>query len=225
MQSLNLEETAKKTKNNIPTPTQGKNQIKDTRQQKSGSRDIRRGPQNNLAHKINHMIKASEVRVVLPETTPLNGEEHNTGSNSEVMPLSKALELSLKYGVDLIEIAPKANPPVCKLMDYGKFLYREQKAHKKDKHTKSKEIGCHVNIAENDLNTKIKHAEEFLHASHQVVFKVQFRGREAVHKEIGIQLLETIQERLTKSGTADGAPKINGKLAMLRFSPKKQSKS
>jgi translation initiation factor IF-3 len=175
-----------------------------------------RGPLNGQGHRINHMIKAPEVRVVY---------ENSTGENtSEVMSLSKALNLSHEQGVDLIEISPKANPPVCKLMDYGKFTYREQKSHKKDKHTKSKEIGCHVNIAEHDLNTKLRHAEDFLSHGHSVVFKVQFRGRETIHKEIGLDLLKNIQGKLTDFGNPEGAPKLNGKLAMLRFSPKRQNK-
>lgn len=166
-------------------------------------------------HRINHMIKSPEVRVVY---------ESDKGENiTEVLSLSNALDLSLKKGVDLIEISPKSNPPVCKLMDYGKFLYREQKNHKRDKQTKSKEIGCHVNIAENDLQTKLRHAEDFLANGNQVIFKVQFRGRESAHKEIGVELLQTIQRKLEDSGTSDGTPKINGKLAMLRFSPKKQN--
>lgn len=167
-------------------------------------------------HKINHMIKASEVRVIHED-----GEEEK---HSEVLQLSKALELALQLKVDLIEISPKATPPVCKLMDYGKFIYREHKNQKRGKNTKNKEIGCHVNIAEHDLETKIRHAEEFLSHSHQVVFKVQFRGREAAHKEIGIDLLKRIQSRLEQTGYADGNPMINGKIAMLRFSPKKQIK-
>jgi translation initiation factor IF-3 len=173
-------------------------------------------PNNKMFnHRINHMIRSPEVRVVY---------ESDKGENiTEVLSLSNALDLSLKQGVDLVEISPKSNPPVCKLMDYGKFLYREQKNHKRDKQTKSKEIGCHVNIAENDLHTKLRHAEDFLANGNQVIFKVQFRGREAAHKEIGVELLKTIQEKLEVAGTAEGTPKVNGKLAMLRFSPKKQN--
>lgn len=175
-------------------------------------------------YKINHMIKSPQVRIVYQEGDKQGDTQNECQNGSSVMSLSKALELSLKLGVDLIEIAPKANPPVCKLMDYGKFVYKEQKNHKKEKHTKCKEIGCHVNIAENDLNTKIRHAEEFLLEHHQVTFKVQFRGREAAHKEIGIELLENIKTRLENVGTSDLKPQINGKFAMVRISPKRQNK-
>jgi translation initiation factor IF-3 len=108
-------------------------------------------------------------------------------------------------------------------MEIGKFLYREQKSHKHEKKTKSKEIGFHVNIAEHDLLTKMRHAAEFLTDHHQVTFKLQFRGRETVHKEIGIELLKRVEVHLKDVGTPDGSPKINGKLALLRFSPKRRN--
>lgn len=174
---------------------------------------------NAPSHRINHQIKSPSVRIVYDPQQITQSQEP-----SEILSLQKALELSMKLGVDLVEVSPKANPPVCKLINYGKFVYREQKNHKKEKHTKSKEIGCHINIGAHDLDTKIKHAHEFLTHHHQVVFKVAFRGREAVHKDLGIELLQTISEKLSDIGNPDGNPKINGKLAILRFSPKRQNK-
>jgi translation initiation factor IF-3 len=184
-----------------------------------------KGQQKLQPHRINHQIKSPQVRLVHPHINE-GGDTPTTNTNpaqSEVVSLQKALSLSIELGLDLVEIAPKANPPVCKIMNYGKFLYREQKNHKKEKHAKIKEIGCHVNIAEHDLHTKIRHAEEFLSQGHQVCFKVQFRGRESVHKEMGIALLESIGQTLANSGlgSPDGIAKINGKIATIRFCPKK----
>jgi translation initiation factor IF-3 len=151
------------------------------------------------------------------KNVPPKGKHVKT--RSVVMSLSQALKEANKRNQDLIEINGKASPPICKIMEYGKFIYREQKSHKKDKSTKCKEIGFHVNIADHDFQTKMRQAKNFLLENHPLIFKIQFRGRECAHQEIGISLFNKVVEFLAEVGKQDSAPKINGKVAILRLSP------
>jgi translation initiation factor IF-3 len=205
------------------------------------ARDNKLQPKHNL----NHQIRSPQVRVVFDNPAlnqgqdpqnPQNPQGSETGSNtnlqetkrinkqntSEVFSLERALKLAQELQADLIEINPKASPPICKIMDYGKFLYREQKSHKKEKTMKAKEIGFHVNIAEHDFETKMRQAKEFLEHGWPITFKLQFRGRECAHKEIGISLFEKVTKSLSTCGRQDGEPKVSGKFAMLRIYPLKQ---
>lgn len=170
-------------------------------------------------HNLNHQIKSPQVRVIFEGTdghADIGGDHKPT---STVMVLHEALKKAESLKVDLIEINSKASPPICKLMDYGKFLYRSQKSVKKEKKTKSKELGFHINIAAHDFETKMRQAREFLEDNCPVTFKIQFRGRECAHKEIGLSLFSKVSEALEKKGRQDGDPKVNGKFAMLRVCP------
>lgn len=107
------------------------------------------------------------------------------------MRTSDALKKAQSLGLDLVEIAPKANPPVCKIVDYGKFRYEAAKAEKERKHNASrlKEVKFRVNISEHDYITKIKHAEDFLDKGNKVKITLQFRGREMAHQELGMEVV------------------------------------
>jgi translation initiation factor IF-3 len=181
-------------------------------------------PKRDTLHNLNHQIRSPYVRVVFENNPNLNGQENeeSKAEKSRVLKLSEALKEANSKGLDLIEINPKSSPPICKIMDYGKFIYREQKSHKKDKHKKPKEIGFHVNIATHDFETKMRQAINFLKEGSPVTFKIAFRGRECAHKEIGINLFERVVQHLNANGKQDGQPKISGKLAVLRICPTKQ---
>lgn len=125
-------------------------------------------------------------------------------------------------GEDLIEIArPENGPPVCRIADVGKLRYELEKAHKKEKSHRTKEIGLHTNIAEHDLQTKLRHAKEFLEDEDRVVFRLQFRGRERAHKDLGTALLDRICKELDAHARFD-APNSAGANIFLRGSPKKR---
>lgn len=134
-----------------------------------------------------------------------------------------------ELGVDLVEISPTANPPVCKLMDYGKYKYREQKrAHEakmKQKQVHVKEIKLRPVTDEHDYQIKLRNAKRFLEDGDKVKFIVQFRGREMAHQELGLRYLEKAQLDLVDLITIEQAPKVEGRNAIMIVSPtKKQNK-
>lgn len=159
-------------------------------------------------YRVNHEIKAPEVRVI-----------HN--QDNRLLPLKEAITLAKNYGLDLIEVSSNSKPPVCKIENYGKFLYSIEKAKKHEKNHKVKELHLHVNIGEHDYQTKIKQGKKFLEEHHPVVIRLQFRGRENVHKDMGVELLERVGKDLEEVGHTEGRPKIDGKNAFLRVSPGK----
>src|SRR6266480_2594945 len=152
----------------------------------------RRGASSNLQPQIrvNGRIRAREVRVILATTSEQLG----------VMRLTDALRKAQTLGLDLVEVAPTANPPVCKIVDFGKFRYDISK-HSKDKKpsgSKLKEIKFRVNIDEHDYLTKVRHAEEFLDRGNKVRVQLQFRGREMAHHELGTHLVEKVRDALSR---------------------------
>ena len=148
-------------------------------------------------HILNHQIKAHTIRV-------LDEEGNQLGIMATVEALKKAREL----GVDLIEIAAKATPPVCQLCEYGKFLYRQAKK-EKEVHSapRLKEVQLSVNIAEHDLKIKLKHTLEFLKEGHPVKVQLQLHGREKAHPELGRMVLEQFIALLVQEGYVQ--PKIS----------------
>lgn len=126
--------------------------------------------------------------------------------------------------LDLVEIAKDANPPVCKIMDFGKYRYKQQmvkKQSKKKQHTvKLKEVRFRPRIGEHDLEMKINHAIKFLEKGNKLKLTVMFRGRELAHKEIGLDLLNNVIERLTEVGNVDKAPLSEGRFINAFLSPK-----
>lgn len=128
-------------------------------------------------------------------------------------------------GVDLVEVAPNAKPPVCRLMDYGKYKYelKKNQASKKQKTQSIKEIKLRPNIGIHDLNVKMNHIKEFLENGHKTRVRIFFRGREIVHPELGKQLAEKIHEELKDISTVDLEPKLEGKNLIMVLSPAKKS--
>jgi translation initiation factor IF-3 len=130
-----------------------------------------------------------------------------------VMPLDKALQLARSKGLDLIEIAATANPPVCRIVDYGKFLYEETKRAKEARPSaagKVKELQISASIDPHDLGVKRNHAIQFLCDDMKVRIKMRFRGRQRAHKEIGIDLMNRFVKELAPYGQADSPPKMLG---------------
>jgi translation initiation factor IF-3 len=173
----------------------------------------RRGPQKREnEHKINREITAQEVRVV--------GENIETG----IYPLSQALKFAEELELDLVEISPTAVPPVCKVVDYKKFLYEQKKKKKELKantvKTTVKEIRFGPNTDEHDFEFKLKHAQGFLEDGHKVRAYVMFRGRAIVYKERGEVLLLTFAQRLQEIGKVEQLPKLEGKKMFLLIAPK-----
>ncbi len=137
-----------------------------------------------------------------------------------VMPTTKAIELGREFGVDLIEIAANAVPPVCKLMEYGKFLYEEAKKHKHQKTaTKVKEIKLRPRIDIHDLMIKVRRAENFLFHGHKVKLLLQYRYRELEHPEIGLDTMNRAIAELMHISTRDNEPKRSGRAIVVGLTP------
>jgi translation initiation factor IF-3 len=167
-------------------------------------------------HRTNHMIRVPQVRLV--------------GDNVEVGVYStqEALKIANEQGLDLVEISPNADPPVCKIIDYNKFLYEKKKKEKEmkanSKVSEVKEIRFTPNTDEHDFNFKAKHAEDFLKEGNKVKAYVQFKGRAIMFKERGELLLLKFAERLAETGAPEGLPKLEGKRMLIIFAPKSQKK-
>ena len=163
----------------------------------------------------NDRIRAPEVRVIGPE-----------GTNLGVMPPHKALELAKGVGLDLIEISPGAKPPVCRILDFGKYLYEESKKNKDSKQhaTKLKEIKFRVRIEEHDFETKLRRAESFLDHNHKVKLTLQFRGRENEHRELGFERINRAVEELAGVAIADTESRLVGRQVTVTLSPLPESK-
>ena len=163
----------------------------------------------------NDRIRASEVRVIGPE-----------GTNLGVMSSKKALELAQGVGLDLIEISPGAKPPVCRILDFGKYLYEESKKNKDSKQhaIKLKEIKFRVRIDEHDFETKLRRAESFLDHGHKVKLTLQFRGRENEHRELGFERVKLAAEELSGVATADTEPRLIGRQVTVTLSPLPENK-
>jgi translation initiation factor IF-3 len=162
--------------------------------------------------RINRQITAEKIRLVGP-----NGEMVG------VVPLREGLASAELSGLDLVEVSPNAEPPVCKILDYGKYRYHEQKkqqeAKKKQKVIQIKEIKLRPNIDPHDLGIKLKQVEKFLAEGDKVKFTLRFRGREMAHQEIGMNLLKKVQEILVDKIRVDQAPNMEGRQAVMVVSP------
>lgn len=163
---------------------------------------------------INEQIRDREVRVVGD-----NGEQLGIMSSKEAMKMAR------EAGLDLVKIAPTATPPVCKIVDYGKFRYeqsrKEKEARKKQKTMEVKEIRLSPNIDDNDLNTKASQARKFLSKGDKVKVTLRFRGREMAHVGITKQILDRLCEKLEDIAVVDKAPKMEGRSMVMFLSEKK----
>jgi translation initiation factor IF-3 len=158
--------------------------------------------------RVNENIIASEIRVV--------GED---GEMKGVMTVRQALELAAEAGLDLVEISPAADPPVCKILDYGKYKYEQQKkaaeARKKQKIIDIKEIKIRPGIEQHDYEVKMRNARRFLEAGDKVKVTMRFRGREMAHQEIGINLLKRMQTELADISKTELEPRLEGRQMIM----------
>ena len=178
-------------------------------------RDSRfRRPETPDAHRINRRIIAREVRVI-----------SDTGEQLGVMTLNDAVTAAERVELDLVEVAPTANPPVCRIMDYGKFKYREQKkeaeARKNRTETVLKELRLTYRTDVGDLDTKVNQARDFLTEGHKVKFSMKFRGREAMHLGLGKEKFDLITQRLADVAVVDERSPIAGRQIYIVFTPQK----
>jgi translation initiation factor IF-3 len=173
----------------------------------------RPGASSNLQPQIrvNGRIRAREIRVIMG----------STGEQLGVMKLSDALRKAQGLGLDLVEIAPTATPPVCKIIDFGKFRYdvSKQTKDKRPSGSKLKEIKFRVNIDDHDYLTKIRHGEEFLDRGNKVRVQLQFRGREMAHQEFGMQLVRKVRDDLSGMSQVEMEPKITGRNITMTLAP------
>lgn len=164
---------------------------------------------------VNEQIKAKKVRLI--------GED---GKQIGIVDISEALSRANVIGLDLVEIAPQANPPVCKLMDFGKYKYdkrrKERDARKKQKQIEIKQITMKVNIEDHDLKIKVKHAIEFLEHDNKVKFILRLRGREIEHKEKIDNLFDRIIEFLGDIAIVEKKPELGGRQVTMMVAPNKK---
>ena len=162
---------------------------------------------------INEEIRDREVRVV-----DQNGEQLG------VMPIRQALEMAEEAQLDLVKIAPQARPPVCKIMDYGKYRFeqskKEREFRKNQKVITVKEVRLSATIEDHDIDVKLKNAIKFLKDGNKVKATIRFRGRQITHSEIGRQVMTEFAERIKEYGTIDKAPMIEGRNMSMFISPK-----
>ena len=184
---------------------------------KGGFNRGRFAPRKEAEHRINHFIRVPQVRLV--------------GDNVEpgVYPTNEAIKKAQDLGLDLVEISPNADPPVCKIIDYNKFLYDKKKKEKEMKAnakvSEVKEIRFTPNTDEHDFNFKAKHAENFLKEGNKVKAYVQFKGRAIQFQDRGQLLLLKFAERLTDIGVLESMPKMEGRRMLAMFAPKGKKKA
>ncbi len=165
-------------------------------------------------HRINEFIIAKEVRVILPD-----------GEQAGILQLRDALQKAQELELDLVEVAPQAKPPVCKILDYGKFKYKEQKKEAEAKKNRTentvKELRLRYRTDSGDLEVKLKHAREFLAEGDKVKFVMRFKGREAMYIELGKQKFDQIVERLADVAVVDERSPAFGRQMHITFAPAK----
>jgi translation initiation factor IF-3 len=159
------------------------------------------------------MIRASEIRLIGAD-----------GEQVGIMPLVEALNRAAEANLDLVEVAPQASPPVCRIMDYGKFKYlqskKTQEARKKQTVIQVKEVKFRPKIEDHDVAFKIKNIRKFLAQKDKTKISLVFRGREIAHPQIGIDLLKRVAAELEDIGTVEQAPKIEGRNLTMIIAPK-----
>ena len=170
-------------------------------------------PRKNTGPRINSNITAPEVRVV-----------DEDGEMKGVLEIEKAIALAEDAGLDLVELSPNAEPPVCKILDYGKYKYEQQKkaneARKKQKTVGLKEIKLSPRIEKNDYDVKMRKARVFLEEGNKVKFSMRFRGREMAHQDIGRDMFTRVVEEFEELAVVDFEPKFEGRQMMMILGPR-----
>ncbi|HYA76279.1 MAG TPA: translation initiation factor IF-3 [Burkholderiaceae bacterium] len=175
----------------------------------------RRAIANERAHRINGEITVPEIRLIGAQ-----------GEQLGVVRTAEALRMAEEGNVDLVEIAPTAEPPVCRIMDYGKFRYQEQKrAHEaklKQRQIQVKEIKFRPATDENDYLTKIRKLTEFLEEGDKAKVTMRFRGREMAHQELGLKVLERVKADLEPLSQVEAMPRLEGRQMVMVLAPRKK---
>ncbi|HHJ13810.1 MAG TPA: translation initiation factor IF-3 [Gammaproteobacteria bacterium] len=170
---------------------------------------------NKLKHRLNDAIDAREVRLV--------GDD---GEQIGIVSIQDALDRAAEAGLDLVEISPQAEPPVCKIMDYGKYRFEEQKkrqaARKKQKQTQVKEVKFRPGTDIGDYNVKLRNLTRFLNDGDKVKVTLRFRGREMAHQELGRDLLKRVENDLAELANVEQFPKMEGRQMIMVMAPKKK---
>jgi len=168
---------------------------------------------NNKGQRINENIRVREVRLIDDE-----------GNQLGIVPTQEALKLAKEKDLDLVEVSPNANPPVCKILDYGKYRFEQEKklrdSKKNQKVLKLKEIRMQPKIGSGDLDTKAKHIQEFLNEGDKVKVTIRFRGRELAHTELGYDVLNEVLKRLTSAYNIDKPAAMDGRNMSMTISAK-----
>lgn len=177
---------------------------------------MQQNPRSPRRVRVNHAIRAPLVRCI-----------DENGHQIGVIPTREALRLAQERGYDLVEVAWQADPPVCRIMDYGKYKYEmEKRARQARRHqaaTRLKEVQFHPNVAEHDYQTKIRHTREFLEEGHPVRIVIRFRGRELAHREIGYGLLQRIKSDCADiARSEDGRDRESGRDLITLLTPQKK---
>ena len=172
-------------------------------------------PPQQPEHRYNDRIRAREVRLIGPD-----------GDQLGIKALPEALQLARSLDLDLVEVAPMATPPVCRIMDYGKFRYEEsQKAKESRKKTLQvsiKEVKFKPKIGKGDFDTKVRHLKEFLEDGHKVKVTLQFRGREMAHPELGSKILDAVIEELGAAAKVEAYARLEGRNMTMVLAPEKK---
>jgi translation initiation factor IF-3 len=167
----------------------------------------------NKGLRVNEQIRVREVRLI-------DGEGEQRG----IVPILEALKIAKEQELDLVEVAPQANPPVCKILDYGKYRFELEKklrdSKKKQKVLKLKEIRMQPKIADGDIEFKSKHIKEFLAEGNKVKVTVRFRGRELAHTDLGLEVLKEVLNRLEDDYTLEKQPAMEGRFMSMVVVPK-----
>lgn len=162
--------------------------------------------------RINHRIRSPELRVIDPE-----------GEQLGILDLDDALDRAEEFGLDLVEVAPQARPPVCRIMDYGKYKYQQKKrsaeARKKSSRVELKEVKLRPKTDKHDFNTKVRKARAFLEEGNKVKFTVMFRGREITHPEIAYDMMDKAADLLEEVAAIEQDAKMEGRNMTMMLTP------
>ena len=164
-------------------------------------------------HQVNELIRAREVRLIGVD-----------GSQLGIKSIREALQLAQEANLDLVNVAPQAKPPVCRIMDYGKYRYeqskREKEARKNQKTIQIKEVRLSPTIEENDVKTKLSNVKKFLKKGNKVKLTIRFRGREITHQELGRSILDRMAKEVEDLSEVERAPKLEGRQMIMILAPK-----
>lgn len=162
--------------------------------------------------RVNERIRVPEVRVI-----------DEKGENLGVLATDKAIAAAKERGLDLVEVAPQASPPVCKIVDFGKYYYQQEKRERKQQHrSKLKEVKFTIKIGEHDFQTKLGRVREFLEHGDMVRISIFFRGREIIHASKGHELLRRVEEAVKDIARVEGQPMAKGKILQMMVVPSQQ---